>query len=615
MSNEVHDSSFIYGLNVEDFIQNGFNKENRIWDIFNLKPINFFIGENNSGKSRLLRTILTSKNNSTAIKDLDPATLLEKIYRETTIDSFQLHEFNSSLYQEAHVLLISKAKELTMHNLLTNIKNEMSNVYHRSRSSLNTTQFDHFSHEFFKRYIDIENFEKIINIDFSQFEKVYIPLLRGLRPLDKESDRYQERTINDYFKSNSNSAKYSIFTGHSIYNEIKNSLLGSHENRVRVREFEKYLSSNFFNNNEITLIPRINEDVVYLKEGNKQERRISDLGDGLQSIIILTFKVFMAEKPTAFFIEEAEQHLHAGMQRALINAYAQHAEHMYFITTHSNHFVDISQELECISLQRVYQKLEGSIECSYIDSLSDKSEMLADLGVRASSVLLANCSLWVEGITDKLYLATFMNKYLTDLDDHYKVFKLKNYKENLHYIFTEYQGSNITHWDFSNNQESVNSQTKAKSLTSNILLIADNDIEGKADRAAVLRRDLKENFLLLDFKEIENHIPAIIVEKTANTRWKTFNQKDDATFEILNLEQTELHTQEGIGSILESYVKNNTTERIFFKEKSGTIKDKVKFCHTAISIMNDPDTNWELTPELKIYCKHIWEHIEKCNPK
>ena len=76
-------------------------------------------------------------------------------------------------------------------------------------------------------------------------------------------------------------------------------------------------------------------------------------------------------------------------------------------------------------------------------------------------------------------------KYIDELEQEGKqlkrVNKLRNYKENLHYIFTEYQGSNITHWNF-DDETSDGEATHAKSMTKNILLIADADIEGKGDR-------------------------------------------------------------------------------------------------------------------------------------
>ena len=355
----------------------------------------------------------------------------------------------------------------------------------------------------------------------------------------------------------------------------------------------------------------VDKDVVYVKEGDDEDRAIYDLGDGIQSIILLTYKIFMAESPTMFFIEEPEHFLHAGLQRTLIETFAKHKEHMFFMTTHSNHFLDLAQERDDISIQQV-SRVNGE---SKVQASLDYGELLNELGVRASSVLLANCSIWVEGVTDKLYLRAYLNKYIEELEDEDKKSKLKSYHENLHFVFTEYQGSNITHWDFSDDVENSGSETPAKRLNRNILLIADADIECKGERVESLRVALGEAFYLLEYKEIENFIPFDILIDTAKARWETFKQRTDSNIDRFENMKEELFKSNryGIGEVLERYVdKADGLERKFYSDKSGTIKDKVKFCHTAISLMNESD-DWRLTSELTALCETVWDFIESHN--
>ncbi len=47
-------------------------------------------------------------------------------------------------------------------------------------------------------------------------------------------------------------------------------------------------------------------------------------------------------------------------------------------------------------------------------------DLLASLGVKPSSVYLANCTIWVEGITDRLYITKYMEKYLVEFSVHDK---------------------------------------------------------------------------------------------------------------------------------------------------------------------------------------------------
>lgn len=600
-----------------------------------IRPINFFIGPNNSGKSRLLRLLF--EDDLTAMdSDQLPVWDIIDTWDSPDIDNkidFSLK--NSGYNHNLSTIIRSKfynggfegevtlgSLEQAAEDLVTSLLRERGKVIHKDSISkfIKTilTQQKRNVYEYLKKYSD------------KSFHKTYIPLLRGLRTLCAD-DVYLNRTMNDYFdspikKRNTGAGdSLSIFTGHTLYQDLTKALLGDHIQRKSVKDYEQFLSEHFFEHKEVALVPRLSSksnsenDVVYLKLGNKPERPIYELGDGLQTIIMLTVQAFLNEEPTMFFIEEPEQNVHAGLQRALINAFRLRPQHMYFMTTHSNHFIDMAQEHEDISLQRVHQEInDENKEITVVESSAPNMAILQSLGVRASSVLTANCSIWVEGVTDKRYIRAYLQKYLQELEESGKqdeVVKLKLYRENLHYIFTEYQGSNITHWEFSDTPDDA-SKTPAKRLSQNILLIADADIQSKSDRVESLRKELGSNFLLLEWKEIENYIPEKILIETAKKRWETFNGKDGCQitrFSNLEGKNKFQSSKDGIGEILERYVEKNGSERKFYKAESGTIKDKVKFCNTAIELMTDEATNWKLTPQLRKLCEDIYKHIKRYN--
>ena len=615
-------SQYINRLRVPKFTDKGFeNTENDSWHLSDLKPINIFIGANNSGKSRLIRHLFShdisdidsDKFPVSRFFDMPMSTERKTKPVENRTDFSKLNEG------------IDSNENLSNQNIFGYLHSRSENILIDRYSGTSESDIKALHQEYITSTQNNDDFTFIADYRPQDFKKIYIPLLRGLRTLRSNIDDFHDRTMKDYFaKHNEN---VTIFTGHSLYNDLKNSLLGTYEERNKVRDFENYLSENFFNNKSLSLVPRVNDDVVYLKEGDKPERPIYDLGDGLQAVIILTFNVFMATEPTMFFIEEPEQHLHASMQRSLIEAYSSHPKHMYFITTHSNHFIDLSQETDNVGIQRVYQQIENDVETTIIESASKDVHILADLGVRASSVLLANCSIWVEGITDKLYLRAYMDKFISELDDTGRAEKLRNYKENLHFIFTEYQGSNITHWDFSDSKTHTANSTPARSVTSNIMLIADEDIDGKGDRVSELREALGVKFELLNVKEIENLIPDVILTKAAKEQWESKNNriKYSATFSDQDITQASYSNTTGIGLYLESLVnktlpENSTTTETntfnaysYFAEKSGTIKAKVAFCNIATKHMNSGKTEWELTDGITALCENIWSHIEVSN--
>lgn len=586
------------------------------WLLKDARQLNFFIGPNNSGKSRLLRELFIRKSDE-LVFDCEPMQI-------SKVAGTLLQDLSANHIDIQPITGLNFIREMKLKSGVNKIKNHALSISGFLNELYDESKIDSNYTSSYDQDMMVERINKWSKEKFSThllefyheqqkqvWQKIYIPTLRSLRQVS-ENDIFEARTTKDYF-STANKHNGAIFTGHSLYEDLKEHLLGSHEKRQKVRDFEEYLSENFFFGNDISLVPMVNQDVVYVREGDDEDRPIYDLGDGIQSIIILTFKVFMAEKPTLFFIEEPEHYLHAGLQRTLIETFAKHKEHMFFMTTHSNHFLDLAQERNDVSIQQVSRQ-SGETR---VQPALELGGVLSELGVRASSVLLANCSIWVEGVTDKLYLRAYLRKFIDDLDNTDRARKLNSLHENLHYVFTEYQGSNITHWDFSSEGYGDNAQTPAKKLSQNILLIADADIDGKGSRVEVLDKDLGNNFYLLDWKEIENYIPCEMLIETAKRRWQSFNGKKGCSinrFENIK-DKSKFETKSsGVGEILERFVdKSDGLKRNFYKDKSGTIKDKVRFCKTAIEVMNESN-DWSLTPELEKLCDHIWKFIEKHNP-
>ncbi|WP_295894039.1 AAA family ATPase [uncultured Vibrio sp.] len=621
------------------------------WQLENLRPINLFIGPNNSGKSRLLRHIYISDLSTIDSDDLPIRGIIDLLINPDLANNlapeFSHYGYNAKLAETVQKSILGKmvkeTKYNTVHRLISSTTNDrVTSVRSQIRDKLTPKFIEHLFSP-----ISAELLKHLSSYNDKNFKKTYIPLLRGLRTLSK-SDVYLDRTLKDYFADRNATVnmganyenKLGIFTGHSLYKDLTVALLGNHQQRQSVKDYEAFLSKQFFENEEIALVPRLDSesnsdtesdnDVVYMKIGDRKERPIFDLGDGIQTVIMLTVQAFLNEDATMFFIEEPEQNVHAGLQRAIIEAFRLRPQHMYFMTTHSNHFIDMAQEYDDVSLQRVHQELvesdgnEDKKEVTVVESSESSMAVLQSLGVRASSVLTANCSIWVEGITDKLYLRTYLAKFIKELElsNKPRAEKLKRYQENLHYIFTEYQGSNITHWAFNDDVDADSTQTPAKKLSQNILLIADGDIRTSGDRVENLESDLASNFYLLDWKEIENYIPKDLIVKTAEKRWETFNsEKNDYNiiFENIVIKANFEDKKKGIGEILEHYVKRKkgavgkgTPQRKFYSAPNGSIKDKVKFCETAIEVMNS-DKEWKLTKDLNKLCEKIWSHIEEHN--
>lgn len=468
--------------------------------------------------------------------------------------------------------------------------------------------------------------------------KFYIPILRGMRPVTEIENKqpYIERAQKDYFTDISKFNTENIITGECLYDELKIHLLGEPEQREIIKNYEEKLSQYFFDNEAVSLIPKHDQDVVNIKIGSDRQRPIYELGDGLQQAIILTYEAYIKNKDKegntethAFFIEEPELHMHAGMVRQLMNFYLNETNHYYFFTTHSNHLLDMADESDQVMIQKfVKHPKEGSSnEFEFKIYRCDRDRgLLASLGVRPSSVYLANCTIWVEGITDRLYITKYMEKYLAELEksnnELYK--KYRRFMPNYHYTFVEYAGSNLVHWCFSDTyaDQLEDKGLSAKAVASEMLLIADGDIQNKADRVQVLKSELKkDNYLILECKETENTLPKDSIVRVAQKKFSNMKAKTKQGFTIENLDSITAsdyfdHKDYGIGKLLDDQIRNTriSTDKTAFADGKGvgTIKYKLDFCREIIKDF-DEKPDWELTPKAKALCERIFKHIEKCN--
>ena len=166
---------------------------------------------------------------------------------------------------------------------------------------------------------------------------------------------------------------------------------------------------------------------------------------------------------------------------------------------------------------------------------------------------------------------------------------------------------------YTNHYGETTSKTHRRSFeTTNERLL--NQI-GKMKEKETLVLDRNGHFIHLDknstkkdldmFLKSSNQVASI--EKQNYSTWEKIKNTYNNRFE---------KKDKGVGTILEGFVQKKLLrdpERKLYSEKSGTIKDKVKFCHTAIEIMNSEDTDWKLTPKLTKLCERIWAHVIDSN--
>lgn len=347
----------------------------------------------------------------------------------------------------------------------------------------------------------------------------------------------------------------------------------------------------FFDGQKVEIIASLKEKCIILYVGG-EERKIHEIGDGIQTIILLLFPIFTAKKNSWILIEEPETYLYPGLQRIFIqtlieNQYLRKLNLMFFFSTHSNHFLDLSLDHKEISIFQ-FKKFETD-KFQIRTNITPNQDTLNLLGVNTSSVFLTNTSLWVEGPTDRKYLSFFLKKYCESKN-------LQPLKEDIDFAFFEYGGNLIAHYlfdkdDFEADEEVVREKINSFSLSNRIYLLADEDGAKGSTKKGRRRKALQElsnkskNFKYqnTELREIENLLPLTVIDNFMGELIKST--------QAINVEKTDFKKKDydsiGIGQFYEDQLKNKgvlVKNQKSFKADSGTLKNdfKIKLCDFTI---------------------------------
>jgi predicted ATPase len=127
----------------------------------------------------------------------------------------------------------------------------------------------------------------------------------------------------------------------------------------------------------------------------------ADCGLGLQDVLIILFCALLPNHE-AVLVEEPENHLHPDMQRRLLAHLRSIADRQFFLSTHSNVFLDSTL------IDRVFfTAFDGEIT---ISDATGRAEILGDLGYSVTDNLLSDLVILVEGVTDVPVVEEFLRK-------------------------------------------------------------------------------------------------------------------------------------------------------------------------------------------------------------
>jgi predicted ATP-dependent endonuclease of OLD family len=588
-----------------------------------LNSINLIVGPNNSGKSRLLRAIARCRVSQTFSVDLKLTQLWYAMIDGSSsnemeaIEGDTLPKLNENLSRIP--LPNSCNRQFGQPDLVYSIR-EIQKILRPYTCRLD--QFNILADELQAAYGKRKN-----NAGTVLLQVCYVPTLRGFRSpvTDSTNSNYcsfDDRVKSEYLSELGGESNLVIFSGGNINDKFVDLRLGDLQQREFASEFENFLGDHFFDGKTVSLLPkREGSRIMHIKIGNEKEQPLQNLGDGLQHLITITFAAFKllkdcqasSEHHPVLLVEEPELFLHPGFQRRLLRCFTKSGRLegvQLFATTQSNHLLEVAMDSEDVSVFQVVKIVESdrrtreTLPRFEVTRMSAQDRTILDvLGVNHASVLLANCVILVEGVTDRLYLQKLMEEYWKTMGN------ARQFVLDLHYAFVEYGGANITHFDF------ANGDMNSARIFGRFFCVADRDSDEdpnskKSQRHQLIKDRIGQRYQVLDCREIENMLSPKTLSRVVDgfRKYGVNINTEPAWFDEA------IYKSKPLGSYLKSIMEakgiNNQVKKVC--AESGTLANKLDFCYAAIKEIDGLDGFADYSRDLAL---RIHEFIEAHNQK
>lgn len=422
-------------------------------------PLNIIIGKNNSGKSTLIDLIGFAVNPSIEFFKLArngffPSVLISKIITEgDLVKAFKARVMNAEVEKDYKNMLIGKRIEYSLDS------DGRKGIVFSEQELLND----------FQDYL-LPSINK-------PFEGKTFRRIPPERDIKMEGNDQTNLTISPEGVGATNIIRQIVLRSNLNTNIIKKELLFALNSVVNP-------DINF-----VDILPQEHDGgivEIYLEDSENGLIALSKMGSGIKTILLVLLNLIVIPKAEShresnyvFCFEEIENNLHAALQRRLFNYisdYSKKHKTYFFITTQSSIAIDLFIKDSNAQIIHTIRERGSSISKTLETDLEGRN-IIRDLDVRASDLLLSNGIIWVEGPSDVVYLELFLALFSTKFN---KVQKLNYCIQSLSTAIWKYAG--FTDFDWSKIDESLDNQiiSLAKTNHNNLIVIdRDNNYEDK----------------------------------------------------------------------------------------------------------------------------------------